>query len=374
LQTYHLKFPNNLGIEPKAFTLSGWKPPTTDHHSTDAPSSNFSAFNTALNTIRWRSSPKNPSLVQSNARINRWDDGSLTLQFASHPLDQYELVPKSLTMPQVNPNTPTPTQVILPNYPANHQLKYDPLMDSHTYLAAPHEHATLIRHTNQITTSLTINSEEQQDDAVQRLQESMVALKKGSKKNADGGLEVISITEDPELAKKRAELAEKEKNSAQRKLQAQQEKAEGRANNVLRRSGLRPGMSGLTVGGLEDDDGMGMTKGRSSKPKAKRARRRNSEYSDEDEELGRGRTREDEYDEDDGFLVGSDEEVEVEEDEDDEEEEDIDMDAEGEDDEEVVVKEREKQKEKETSKKVEVPAPTSGGRSKKRVIDDDEDE
>ena len=277
-------------------------------------------------------------------------------------------------MPQVNPDIPTPTQIILPNHPENHQLKYDPLMDSHTYLAAPHEHATLIRHTNQITTSMTINSEEQQDDAVQRLQESMDALKKGTKKNADGGLEVISITEDPELAKKRAELAEKEKNAAQRKLQAQQEKAEGRANNVLRRSGLRNGLSGLTVGGLEDEDGMGATKGRLPKPKAKRARHRNSEYSDEEEELGRGRTREDEYDEDDGFLVRSDEDVEEDADEDEEDEEDIDMDAEGEDDEEVVGKEKEKEKEKEKPKEAEVPPPTSGARSKKRVIDDDEDE
>ena len=288
-------------------------------------------------------------------------------------MDQYELVPKSLAMPQVNPNIPTPTQVILPNYPANHQLKYDPLMDSHTYLAAPHEHATLIRHTNQITTSLAINSEEQQDDAVQRLQESMVALKKGNKKNADGGLEVISITEDPELAKKRAELAEKDKNAALRKLQAQQEKAEGRANNVLRRSGLRPGMSGLTVGGLEDEDGMGVTKGRMPKRKAKRARRRNSEYSDEEEELGRGRTREDEYDEDDGFLVRSDEDVEVEEDDEEEEEDDLDVDAEGEEDEDMGVKETETER-KEKPSKTEMPASLSGARSRKRVIDDDEED
>ena len=319
-----------------------------------------------MNTIRWRYSPSNPSSVQSNARINRWDDGSLTLQFASHPLDQYELVPKSLAMPQVNPETPTPTQVILPNYPANHQLKYDPLMDSHTYLAAPHEHATLIRHTNQITTSLTLNSEEQQDDALQRLQESMAALKKGNKKNADGGLEVISITEDPELAKKRAELAEKEKNAAQRKFQAQQEKAEGRANNVLRRSGLRTGMGGLTVGGLEDEDGMGATRGRAPKPKAKKARRRNSEYSDDEEDLGRGRTREDEYDEDDGFLVGSDEEPEV---EDDDNEEEEDLDAEGDEDEEML-----EAKDKEKPRPVEVAPPNASGRSRKRVIDDEDDD
>ena len=248
----------------------------------------------------------------------------------------------------------------MPNHPPNTRL-FDPVLESNTYLAAPHEHAGLIRHTNHITTALTLQSEEQDDEALQRLQESLAAATRGNKASADGGLEVISITEDPELAKKRAELAEKEKNAAQRKLQAQQDKETSRANNVLRRSGLRTGMGGLTVGGLEDEDGMGATKGRVPKPKSRNARRRNSEYSEDEEDFrGKGHTREDEYDEDDGFLVGSDEEPEVGEEE---SEEDAEMDAEGEEDEEVV----EKEKPKTTA--------TTGGRVKsKRVIDDEDEE
>ena len=100
----------------------------------------------------------------------------------------------------------------------------------------------------------------------------------------------------------------------QRRMQVQQDRESIRNNNVLKRSGLRTGGigAGLTIGGLEDEDGMVTTKGRIGKPKIRKSRRRNSEYSeDEDDFRGRGRTREDEYDEDDGFLVGSDEEPEV---------------------------------------------------------------
>ena len=196
-----------------------------------------------------------------------------------------------------------------------------------------------------------------------RLQESLAAATRGNKASIDKGPEVISISEDPELAKKRAELAEKEKNKMQRRLQVQQERETSRANNVLRRSGLRAGGmgAGLTIGGLEDEGGMAGGRSRAPKSGAKRSRRRNSEYSeDEDDYRGLGRTREDEYDENDGFLVGSDEELEVAEDESEEEEE---MDAEGEDDEELA-----------PAEKAAAENTASGTRvKKKRVIEDEEE-
>ena len=189
----------------------------------------------------------------------------------------------------------------------------------------------------------------------------MAEAQKGHRKTADGGLNVINISEDPELAKKRAELAEKEKSKMQRRLQVQQERETTRNNNVLKRSGLRLGGmgAGLTVGGLEDDDGKATTKGRINKTKNRKTRRRNSEYSDDEEDFrGRGRTREDEYDEDDGFLVGSDEEPEVGEESEEEEE----MEEEVDEDE---VKEK-------RSKKDSVEA--AGGRIKRRRVIEDEDE
>lgn len=190
----------------------------------------------------------------------------------------------------------------------------------------------------------------------------MAEAQKGNKKTANGGLAIISISEDPGLAQKRAELAEKEKSKMQRRLQVQQERETTRSNNVLKRSGLRTGGmgTGLTVGGLEDDDAMATTKGRVSKPKGRKQRRRNSEYSDDEEDFrGRGRTKEDEYDEDDGFLVGSDEELEV---GDASEEEEEEMGDEGDED---GVAEKPKKRESEEA---------AGGRTKrKRVIEDEED-
>src|SRR5207237_3487510 len=90
-ELYLFKVPRFLEIEPTAWNHKNFQPPTTDHHSKGPPSEHFSAYNTAMTTIRWRRSPSNPSQLQSNARILRWSDGSLTLQFASDPLSQYEI-------------------------------------------------------------------------------------------------------------------------------------------------------------------------------------------------------------------------------------------------------------------------------------------
>ncbi len=301
----------------------------------------------------------------------QWSDGSFTFQLASNPREQFELTTKPLAPPQSNPLRPFPNSSHR-GQGANGAPSYDSRLDSHTYLAAPHESAGLIRITNQITASLGVQtSSDQDDDALARLQESLAAATKGNKAAPDGGLAIISISEDPELAKKKAEVAEKEKVRAQRRRQVQEERERDRANRVLGRPGPRMGglSAGLTVGGLEDDDGMATTRARPSKPKRK-PRRRNSEYSDDEDDFrNRGRTREDEYDEDDGFLVGSDEEPEI---IPDDSEEEVEM-ADEEEDEEEALK-------KGNSTKVEVTYEAgeegaSGGRMKKRrVIEEDEDE
>ena len=319
-----------------------------------------------MGTIRYRKSASSGKKLQSNARILRWSDGSLTLQLASSPLEQHQLTAKALAAPQINPTIPTPTSQVVPKLPAN-STKYNAAMDSHEYLAAPHEHIGVLRHTNQFTTALTVQSTDQDDEAIVRLRESLAIATRGNKATADGP-EVIDIKEDPELAKKRAELAEKEKNKLQRRLALQRERESNRANNVLRRSGLSRGMgNGLTVGGLEDD---GLPRrSQAGKKGPRKPRRRNSEYSEDEDMYGRsGRTKEDDYDEDDGFLVRSDEDVEEDggaSDEDDEE----DLDAEGEDDEEVEAP-AETRKEPSSS----AAAGAGGGRHQRRRVVDDEDE
>ena len=283
------------------------------------------------------------------------------MQLASNPREQFELAAKPLMQPQHNPIKPTPTSV---NRNRNQDpMSYNSRLDSHTYLAAPHEFGEIVRLTNHITASLAVQSSSDQDDeALARLQQSLAAAQKGNKNTSVGGLAVISINEDPELAKKRAELAEKEKSRMQRRMQIQQDRESIRNNNILKRSGLRTGGvgAGLTIGGLEDEDGMATTKGRVGKPKSRKSRRRNSEYSDDEDDFrGRGRTREDEYDEEDGFLVGSDEEPEVGEESEDEAE--MDDDGDEEDAEETKPKKRNSED-------------VTGGRLKRRRIIEDEDD
>lgn len=284
---------------------------------------------------------------------------------ASNPREQFALSAKSLAPPQFDQPKPTPTSISRPKI-ANGTAPYNARLDSHTYLASPHEAVALVRLTNHITSSLVVQSHaDQDDDALIKLQETIAAASKGKGKTTDGGIEIVHVTEDPETAKKRAEKFEKERTKAARRRQIQEDRERDRSNRVLGRSGLRQGgySAGLTIGGLEDDDDMGTRRARPSKPK-KKPRRRNSDYSDEEEYTTRGRTREDEYDEDDGFLVGSDEEPEIAGDPS-EEEEDFDMED-----------EPEKPK-KSLSKEATEPedAGTGGGRSKRRrVIDEDEDD
>ncbi|KAL8974492.1 MAG: hypothetical protein Q9197_001254 [Variospora fuerteventurae] len=372
LYLFHL--PKQLGIEPRPFHHSTFEPPTTGHHSDDTPSSTFSVYQTAISASRWRFCPSNPSKLQSNARVIRWEDGSLTVQLASNAREQYALSAKALAPPQVTPRKPIPTaKRSNPATAATTSGSYDARLDSHTYLVTPHESAQILRITNHITASLTVQSSSvEDDDALIRLQERMAAAKANKTSGEGGGIEMLTVKEDPELAKLKAEAAEKEKFKAQRKRQQQEDRERDRANRVLGRSGLRTGGygtgGGLTVGGLEGDDVTAITRPSRPGKSRKKPRRRNSEYSEDEDFRSRGRTKEDEYDENDGFLVGSDEEPENMDGA--SEEEGIgDEDAEGED-----VEEEQKPAKAPAKREATDEGPTSGRVKRRRVIDEDEDE
>lgn len=354
-----------MGIEPKVFTPQSFRPPTGPHHGA-APTSAFSAAQVANSTIRWRRDPDNPTKLQSNARIIRWSDGSLTLQLGANPMEQHELPAKSLAPPSKNPPKPIPRKM-----PARY-AGYDNRLETHTYLGSLHNLSGFVQITNHLTASLTVQSTNDEDDeALIRLQEALGAATKGNKGETSEGPGLISIKEDPELAKRKAEVAEREKQRAERRRQNQAERERDRANRVLGPSRGRSG--GLTVGGLEDDDGMRPSRGKGGKGK-RRPRRRNSEYS-EDEEDGyiRGKTKEDEYDKEDDFVAASDEELEIADDGSEEEEEFGEADAEGEEEEEETPK----------PAKADEPQPAAGddddaaggarGR-RRRVVDEDEED
>ncbi|XHF97007.1 hypothetical protein AWENTII_000613 [Aspergillus wentii] len=310
-------------------------------------------YATAATSLCWRHDPNDSSLLQSNARVIRWEDGSMTLQLASAPKEQYRISTKPLA-------------------PLNKSGEYDTKLDSHVYLGAAAETSSVFRLTSHVTHGLTVlPTTVETDDAVQRLQESLAAATRGTKKTVDGSAPVIEVKEDPELAKRQAELAEREKLKAARRRQqlADRELDRGRRVGVSRTGG-----AGLTVGGLEDDDGLLTTRPRAKKPR--RPNRRGEIHTDDEEDYDRrGRTREDEYDEDDDFLVGSDEEPEEVADDDDEDilEGDDDMDAEGEEEEEA--RPTKSRPEKKGSESEAAGGGTPPARKKNRyIVDDDDDE
>jgi RNA polymerase-associated protein LEO1 len=304
-ELYLLKVPRFLEFEPTAWNHKTFQPPTTDHHSKAAPSEHFSPFETAMTTLRWRRSPSNPSKLQSNARILRWSDGSLTLQLASRPLEQYEINATTLAPPQINPPKPTPTSV---RSKPNIEVK-----QGYTYLAAPYEEAQVMRVTNKFTTSLSVvPTSTSKDNAVEMLQS---ALAKAASRQLDSKEQAISffnVDEDPEIVRQKKEAEFKLK---QKQLRAKEKnEMREREKQTRRMGGGRSAGYGLSIGGLEDEEGG--KRGGTRKPRAKTGLRR--DWSDDEDYGIRGKTREDEYDEEDDFIAASDEEPEIVEDDEDE--------------------------------------------------------
>lgn len=300
-QLYLLNMPSFLGLKQKNFDPATYEAPRGPHDGSNPSTTGikFSAFNTAATSIYWRRDPQHPSKVQSNARIVRWSDGSLTLQIASSPKDQYRVsataLRQSFDKKQAKPQA---TQ------------DYDPSKDSQVYLAAPHAVANVYQIVAPLDAALRIlPTGDQADESVLKLQQSLAAAT-----NVHDPLSSLKqVKEDPELAKKAAELFEKDRIRANRRRDLAEEKLLTRKDRVLGRAGLSArGATGLSVAGLEGDD---MPSGRGAKKKARRRRtnRRGEILSDddEDEEAYRRRGREDEYDLADDFMAASDEEPEI---------------------------------------------------------------
>lgn len=292
--------PPYLGIKHRNYDPATYEPPTLPHDGTDPntdPSRKFSAYSTATTSMFWRRDPKNADLLQSNARIVRWSDGSLTLQLASRPTEQYRI------------NTTSVRQNVKPGQ------SYEPAKDSHMYLAASHATKGIdLQIIRPIDATMKIQpTGEQADESVLRLKQTLAA----QQSTHDPLARFKIVDEDPELARQRAEHFEKEKARTLRKREAAEDRILSRRDRALGRAGMGGGRSaGLSVAGLEDDDGMPSTRTK----KRRKINRNGDIYSDdEDPDAPRGRTREDEYDRDDDFLADSDEEPAVYEDGDEEE-------------------------------------------------------
>lgn len=250
-------------------------------------STKFSASATANSTIRYR---KNPSAgeLESNTIIYKWSDGSSTISVGG---EHYEMQTKSLAPPRDNKT-------------------YHEVEDSHLYVASPSLVSGLALVIGHMANEYTVRPNKNiADDALDKLQASLAAATRGSKKGEDkNGPQVITNTQDPELQKKRAEVAEKERMKLQRRRETAAEKA-------LLPTGARRRDGGLNVDDLERGGRRAPAAGR----KQPRKRTNRTDYDSDDDDEPRGRNREDEYDKDDGFLADSDEEEEIVEDDDDDE-------------------------------------------------------
>lgn len=291
---YLLNMPAFLGIHQPAFDESTYEPQTVAHDGD--PTRETSMYSTAMSSIFWRRDPNDYTengTIQSTGRFIKWEDGSVTLQLATKPNEQYSVATNAMK------------QTFKKKLPPG--TAYDPAKDSHTFLAAQQSSSLIdIQLIHALDASMKIRpAGGATDESQSRLKQALATAREDHNPLA----RMKEIKEDPELARKAAEQFEKDRVRAQRKRENAEERQTARRQGVLGRSGLGAGRSvGLSVAGLEDDMGMPISRGRKNKPK----RNRYGEiYSDgEDETLPRGRTREDEYDREDDFLVDSDEEPE----------------------------------------------------------------
>ncbi|RII05129.1 hypothetical protein CUC08_Gglean010777 [Alternaria sp. MG1] len=303
-ELYLLKVPRFLSFEDKAFDHKTFQPPSTDHHSKVAASEHFSAYDTAMTTVRWRRSPSNNALLQSNARILRWSDGSLTLQLATDPTVQYDIDANTLAPPQVNPKIPTPTAVR-----DEKNGKTSSKKESYTYLVAPYEEANVMRVTNKLTASLNVvPTSNTKDAALEKLQNDLAKVAAKGRDDADQAISFIDVNEDPELRRQREEATFKEKQRQLRAREKHEERQRERANRTMGRSGGRAAGGGLDIDGLED---------RATRKQGKKRGGLQYDLSDDEDLGGPRRNREDSYESEDGFVVNSDEEPEIVSDDDD---------------------------------------------------------
>lgn len=359
-ELYSLSVPPFLGVKHKAFDPTTYTPPTQPHDFQDGdpePPSKFSAFSTASTTMFWRRDPKNPQLVQSNTRLVRWSDGSLTLQMASQPKEQYRISTNPLRQ-----GWPKPQKSL------GQKEDYDPTKDTHNYLAGPHACGGIdLQIMAPFDATMKIQpTGDYVDESVLKLQQSLAA----ATQQHDPLAALKQVREDPELARKAAEMFEKDRIRTARKREAAEERAFARKTGVLGRMGLggRSGGAGLSVAGLEDDDGYARPKGRRPGTKIKRRNRTGDIYSDdEDEDTHRGRGA-DEYDREDDFLAASDEEPEIYEDDEEVEAEDDDPDVDD-----LEIDGREAVVDSRTRGKQGRRDPDRGGSPKRAASEDDED-
>ncbi|GAA5909576.1 hypothetical protein JCM5296_003878 [Sporobolomyces johnsonii] len=301
-KVWHAKLPNFLGLETGAWDEQSWQP---DEDADDAAATTQGAsqgedvkphVNGAgkgklpdENVIRWRWTKDELGEVvkQSNARIVRWSDGSLSLQLGSELFDISLALDHSASLSRAaNPVPPSSSTGLTPtafSLNQGHGL---------TYLTARHDYNRLYESQASIGGTMTFRPSTLASQTHKRLA-GVIAARHAAKGR---GVKMQDLPEmDPERKKLEREKAEVEK--ARRARKEALRAAGGRRGGARKKGKKATTIEGLTDEEDEDDDGAGWDD-RRTQPKRGRGGALQRGYSDEEED-------------DDGFVAKSDDDMQM---------------------------------------------------------------
>ena len=335
---YLVRLPNILKIQPRPFDPETYQEDEDGGDDADGGDGGGSAASRAANVIRWREGPTGGR--ESNARIVKWSDGSVTLHVGNEALKC-----QNIAMPEGS-----------------------------THLYAMHKASNLECH-GILRHKLGLAPVDRKSATHQAISKDIARAHTKAKSR----MQLISTTEDPEAKKRQDERTWEDSKRLQARQAARRQRNDGLADDQMLTAdfldadddGALEGNLGALKRGFKARRKRGFAEpprrrgvGRSSAVGGKRARRGGSD--DEDDDSYDGNDDDDEEDDEgepgemDGFIVG---EGEDESDEDDEDEAEMTDDDDGGDDDES---------------EDERPAKASKGKLKKKVsrnvlVDDDED-
>ncbi|TNY24355.1 RNA polymerase-associated protein LEO1 [Rhodotorula diobovata] len=320
-KVWHARMPHFLQVATGAFDEETWEPEDVpqgagrtaaaggQQESQDAASQDEVKPRTVPdeNVIRWRwtKDELGQAIKQSNARIVRWSDGTLSLQLGSELFDMTLALDDSATLTAtgaasaagsggVNPQTSglVPSAFDLAR---GHGLTY--LSARHTYAGTPLSETQASVHGTMSFRPATLASQTHR-----RLAGSIAGRYGRNQASRRGTQKAEMPTVDPEKARQQRERAEVE-----RQKKARREAVKAAGGGATRSGGRgRAGKKATTIEGLDlgsdeddedDEDGEGMRYDsgyRRSQPKRGKSGPLNRDYDDDD----------------DGFLAQSDEEME----------------------------------------------------------------
>ncbi|GAA5849204.1 hypothetical protein JCM8547_006477 [Rhodosporidiobolus lusitaniae] len=249
------------------------------------------------NVVRWRwtRDELNNVIKQSNARIVRWSDGSLSLQLGTELFDLSLAVDHSAVLTSTSSSLPVPPTLNPPTSSLTPSAFDQARAHGLTYLTARHGYnGTLSESQASVYGTISMRPAALSSRTHKKL---AGAIASRNEKQKGRAVQRIATQEDPEKAR-----AEREKKAAEKQRKAQKEarKAAGKGGRSGGGGGKKGGKKATVVEGLEietDEEGSeGEGYGGGGRGGGRRRGGFNRDYSDED---------------DNGFVANSDDDMAV---------------------------------------------------------------